>query len=106
MHSTIKRYLIQAWRALATLGFDVKHPKETGCLAIVKSMGVGIKFTPKPKRAYCSIRWEYILTWKQNLPWWSRLDKIALAVVALAFMTIRRLGSFVPRSQKEAEEFT
>ena len=105
LRATLERYLIQAWKALSMAGWKLSHPKLTGCLTLIKGMGVGENITTKPKRAYCSIRWEAILAWKENLPQLSRLDKIALTIVALAFTTIRRLGSFVPSTLKKAQKF-
>ena len=59
-----------------------------------------------PRLDYCSISWEQILSWTEDGIEFTRQDRIAMAVVTLAFTTIRRIGSFLPKNVKESETFS
>ena len=64
------------------------------------------KYAPvKPKKVYCSIAWTTILQWRIDMPIMFQQDLIALAIVSLAFTTMRRVGTFIPHTQKDIENF-
>ena len=55
---------------------------------------------------YCSIKWSYIKLWKEELQYPTRLDKVGLAIVTIAYTTMRRVGTFLPASSRDAEKFS
>ena len=59
-----------------------------------------------PRLDYCSIPWDQILRWSDDGVGLTHLDIVAMAVVTLAFTTIRRVGSFLPPNAKESDEFS
>ena len=58
-----------------------------------------------PKLTYCSIGWNQINMWCTSIRLPTQLDYIALTIVTLAFTTVRRVGSFLPKTQRETETF-
>ena len=50
---TIKRYIMEAWRALSALGMMLKHPRDIGLLSIVKHMKYTRKLIGAPRLDYC-----------------------------------------------------
>lgn len=106
LFKTIKRYLMEAWRALSALGVTLKHPRDMGLLSIVKHMKYKRKLIGAPRLDYCSISWDQVIAWTRKVKFKTRIDTIAFAVVSLAFTTIRRVGSFLPRNMKESKEFS
>ena len=70
-------------------------------LSIKKEKQMRKEAPVKPKRVYCSISWSAILQWKRDMPIMLRQDVIALTIVALAFTTMRRVGTFIAHSKKE-----
>ena len=97
---------MEAWRALSALGITLKHPRDIGLLSIVKYMKYTRKLIGTPGLDYCSISWNQIIAWTRKVIFRTRLDTIAFAVVSLAFTTIRRVGSFLPRDMKESMLFS
>ena len=63
------------------------------------------KNLPNPKASYCSIPWGTIKLWRSNLSSLLRSDMICLTIVNLAYTSIRRIGSFVPKSKAAATSF-
>ena len=61
LFKTIKRYIMEAWRALSSLGIYLKHPRDTGLLSIVKHMKYKRKQIGTPRLDYCSISWSHII---------------------------------------------
>ena len=96
---------MQAWRALRTLGFSVAHPKYNGTLLLLKTVEYRGKDLGNPKLTYCSISWRQITQWQVKLHTPTQLDVIALSVTTLAFTTVRRVGSFLPKRKREVESF-
>ena len=82
------------------------HPRDIGLLSIVKHMKYKRKQIGAPRLEYCSISWSHIIAWTRKVTFRTRLDTIAFAVISLAFTTIRRIGSFLPRDKKESREFS
>ena len=105
IHKTLCKYLMEAWRALRTLGFLLAHPKYNGTLLLLKSVHYMGKDLGNPKLTYCSISWRQITQWQVELHTPTQLDIIALSVVTLAFTTVRRVGSFLPKSKRNADSF-
>ena len=106
LFKTIRRYIMEAWRALSSLGIYLKHPRDTGLLSVVKHMKYKRKQIGAPRLDYCSISWSHIIAWTKKVTYRTRLDTIAFAVTSLAFTTIRRIGSFLPKDMKESKEFS
>ena len=55
---------------------------------------------------YCSIKWKHIKLWKEELQHPTRLDRVGLAIVTIAYTTMRRVGTFLPASSRDAEKFS
>ena len=103
---TLKRYLQEAWQVLQTAGFQATNPRNSGTFSIIHKMGVPEGKITRCKLDYCSIRWSYVKLWKEELRYPTRLDKVGLAIVAIAYTTMRRVGTFIPGSIRAAEEFS
>ena len=59
LNKTMKRYVMEAWRVLITLGYSIPNPSRSGCFTTLRHMR---KDAPvKPKRVYCSIPWSAVL---------------------------------------------
>ena len=61
LFKTIKRYIMEAWRALSALGITLKHPRDMGLLLIVKHMKYKRKQIGAPRLDYCSISWRQVI---------------------------------------------
>ena len=61
LFKTIKRYIMEAWRALSSLGIYLKNPQDKGLLSIVKHMKYKRKQIGAPRLDYCSISWSHII---------------------------------------------
>ena len=61
LFKTIKRYIMEAWRALSALEIMLKHPRDMGLLSIVKHMKYRRKLIGAPRLDYCSISWEQVI---------------------------------------------
>ena len=84
---TIKRNVTEAWKA-------------------TKAAGIAPTLTPKFRADYCSIKWSYIKACKSRMEFPTYLDRVALAIITIAFTTVRRVGSFLPASHKASAEFS
>lgn len=69
-------------------------------------MGVPEGKIARCKLDYCSIRWSYVKLWKEELRYPTRLDKVGLAIVTIAYTTMRRVGTFIPGSKRDAKKFS
>ena len=97
---------MEAYRILISLGYDIPHPKHSGCIAIIRAISYPSKGNANPKLPSTSIPWSTVLRWRRGMVMPLKKDMIAFAIVALAFTTIRRVGTFVPKSKKEAASFS
>ena len=103
---TIKRYVTEAWKATKAAGIAPNHPKTSGLFSILYSMGRPVGLTPKFRADYCSIRWSYIKAWRIRMKFPTHLDRVAFAIITIAFTTMRRVGTFLPASNKAAVDFS
>ena len=62
LFKTLKRYIMEAWRALSALGITLKHPRDMGLLLIVKHMKYKRKQIGAPRLDYCSISCSQVIT--------------------------------------------
>ena len=60
LFKTIKRYIMEAWRALSALGITLKHPRDMGLLSVVKHMKYKRKFIGVPRLDYSSM-WDQVI---------------------------------------------
>lgn len=62
LHKTVKRYVGEAYRVLVNFGYQIPHPKSSGCFAILRSIPYPDKGKSKPKLSYTSISWGSVLS--------------------------------------------
>ena len=55
IYKTLRRYIMEAWRALSILGIKMRHPRETGLLSAVSNMKYPGNKYGTPRLDYCSI---------------------------------------------------
>ena len=106
LHKTIKRYVGEAYQVLANLGYQILHPKASGCFAILRGIPYPDKGKATPKLSFTSITWDVVLTWSRRMIMPRKIDTIAFTIIALAFTTIGRVGTFIPKSKKAASTFS
>ena len=97
---------MEAYRVLLSLGYSIPHPKSSGCLSLLRAVDYPTKGHANPRLTYTSIPWSTVLLWERRMRMSLKLDLIAFAIVSLAFTTIRRVGTFVPKSKKAANDFS
>ena len=61
---TIKRYIIEAHKAILAAGHKPDHPRRSGVLTIVHGLPIPIGGQCRRHLDYCGIKWQHIKLWR------------------------------------------
>ena len=61
---TIKRYIIEAHKAILAAGHKPDHPRRSGVLSIVHGLPIPIGGQCRRRLDYCGIKWQHIKLWR------------------------------------------
>ena len=103
---TIKRYIIEAHKAILAAGHKPDHPRRSGVLSIVHGLPIPIGGQCRRRLDYCGIKWQHIKLWRGEIEYPTQQDQIALTIISVAFTTLRRVGTFVPSSRRQEQKFS
>ena len=57
---TLRRYIIEGFKAVTIAGMPIPHPKVSGVFTVVNSMEYTGKSNLRPRLDFCGFRWDHI----------------------------------------------